>query len=88
MGKMILKEMQIQEILNDAGMASEQTELLLQSFCSGHSEHVRQILFGYRQELLSSIHEKHDRLFRLDLLIRQMNLNGKHNEKEFSNGDE
>lgn len=67
-------EQKIGEMLKDAGMKPEQIKQLLSNCREARWAGVKQRLLSYRSELLSAVHDKQDKLFCLDLLIRKLKL--------------
>ena len=67
-----INEHEIVSALKGVGMEAEMTEQFVESFRLGQKDKVKQILLSYRAKLLSDVHERQDKLYCVDFLIREL----------------
>lgn len=73
MNSPIVDEQEILLTLEESGMEPEMIEQFFKNFRFGQSDNGKRILSSHRSKLLSDVHEKQDKLYCMDFLIRKLN---------------
>ena len=77
MDSTIVDEHEMLRALEDSGMEPEMIEQLMASLRSGLWVKGKRILLSHRSKLLADVHEKQDKLYCMDFLIRKLKSNKK-----------